>query len=305
MILHEWYRSVPEDLRTGLRALLDDAAGHDAEAGFPRVRPDDGPDVHHLVVHLLPDEREVVEDRGVPVLAAYLQLRVASDGTAVARYVVRPDLRSRGVTTLLFEKIGLDVHAPDGWAGTGAREVRIWARGDHPAARRLTRRFGSHDISRTRHQWNLLAPVRGLRRDDLLAEVPAAAEVDVRDVTGPDEPAAVRGMLGTLAGDPPADGALVRVAGRSGVDGAVWVDVAADEATEYGTAGRIHGPAVWPDGRADATRAALLVAAMEEIAGAGLPVAALVVDGDDDRLVHLTRALGFVHERTDAEYLLR
>ena len=36
----------------------------------------------------------------------------------------------------------------------------IWARGDHPAAQRLARRFGHVGVRAGRRQWQLLAPLR-------------------------------------------------------------------------------------------------------------------------------------------------
>jgi len=39
----------------------------------------------------------------------------------------REEYRSRGITTLLVEKVGLELAGPDGWLGSGASALRVWA----------------------------------------------------------------------------------------------------------------------------------------------------------------------------------
>src|SRR2546429_3981766 len=140
--------------------MLAEAAAEDAEAGFPAVSLDqpyrDG--ASHLIVRLLPDDRPGHEISAV--VAAYLRVEPDPDGgPATARYVVRPRFRSRGISTLLLETLGLDLRAEGGWAGIGVSALRIWARGDHPAAQRLARRFGHVGVRPGRRQWQLLAPL--------------------------------------------------------------------------------------------------------------------------------------------------
>jgi mycothiol synthase len=265
------------------------AAEADAGAGFPAVslsQPYPG-DARHLVVRLLPDGRAGHEDSS-PV-AAYL--RVEPDpvgGAAVVRYVVRPEFRSRGISTLLAETIGLDVRADGGWAGTGAPALRVWARGDHPAAQRMARRFECAGVRAARRQWQLLAPLR----DPVLSSGPVPRPAaDVAELAAA---AALRRRP-----DEPADHFKVLVAGPD-VAGAVWYDPRAGERTEYGTAGRIVAVLAAPG--QDEVRASLVAAAMTALREGGLRVAAIAVDAEDRALARSCRLLGFRHDRTDIEY---
>ncbi len=269
--------------------MLASAAEADAGAGFPAVslsQPYPG-DARHLVVRLLPDGRSGHEDSS-PVTA---YMRVEPDpegGAAVVRYVVRPEFRSRGISTLLAETIGLDVRADGGWAGTGAPALRVWARGDHPAAQRMARRFECAEVRTARRQWQLLAPLR----DPVLSSGPVPRPaVDVAELAAA---AALRRRP-----DEPADHFKVLVAGPD-VAGAVWYDPRAGERTEYGTAGRIVAVLAAPG--QDEVRASLVAAAMTALREGGLRVAAIAVDAEDRALARSCRLLGFRHDRTDVEY---
>lgn len=270
--------------------MLASAAEADAGAGFPAVslsQPYPG-DARHLVVRLLPDGRSGHEDSS-PV-AAYLRVEPDPEGgAAVVRYVVRPEFRSRGISTLLAETIGLDVRADGGWAGTGAPALRVWARGDHPAARRMARRFECAGVRTGRRQWQLLAPLRDRLFPDASGPVP-------RPAAG----AAERAVAAALwHRDEPLDRFEVLISGP-GVAGAVWYDPRAGERTEYGTAGRIVAVLAAPG--QDEVRASLVAAAMTALREGGLRVAAIAVDAEDRALARSCRLLGFRHDRTDIEY---
>jgi mycothiol synthase len=274
-------------------AMLAAAAEADAEAGFPAISlgqpyPDGA---RHLVVRLLPDGRPGHEASS-PV-AAYLRVEPDLDGgPATVRYVVRPEFRSRGISTLLVEQIGLDLGASGGWAGTGASALRVWARGDHPAAQRMARRFACAGVRAARRQWQLLAPLRDLGLPD--ASGPAI---------GPPGDAAERAAAAALwrcgFRDEPPDHCGVLVTGPD-VPGAVWYDPRADERTEYGVAGRIV--AVLAASGREELRAALVAGAMAALRERGLRVAAIAVDAEDRALARSCRLLGFRHDRTDIEY---
>ena len=274
--------------------MLAAAAEADAEAGFPAVslgQPYPA-DARHLVVRLLPDGRPGHENSS-PV-AAYLRVEPDPDGgPATVRYVVRPEFRSRGVSTLLVEQIGLDLAAEGGWAGTGAPALRVWARGDHPAAQRMARRFACAGVRTARRQWQLLAPLRDPGLSD-------ASGLAVRPPASAAERAAVAALWRRHDGqDEPPDRLGVLVTGPD-VPGAVWYDPQADERTEYGTAGRIVAVLTTPD--RDELRAGLVAAAMAALREGGLRVAAIAVDAEDRALARSCRLLGFRHDRTDIEY---
>jgi mycothiol synthase len=294
MITCSWRTAFAPDEEEEVGEMLAAAAEADAEAGFPAVSlsqpfPDDA---RHLVVRLLPDGRSGHGDSS-PV-AAYLRVEPDPEGgPATVRYVVRPQFRSRGISTLLVETIGLDVRADGGWAGTGAPALRVWARGDHPAAQRMARRFGCAGVRTARRQWQLLAPLRDRGFPDaagLAARLPADAA----------ERAAAAALWRRHGGrDEPPDHLEVLVTGPD-ISGGVWYDPTADERTEYGAAGRIIAVLAAP-GR-DELRGALVAAAMAALRERGLRVAAMAVDAEDRALARSCRLLGFRHDRTDIEY---
>ena len=296
MISYAWQKIAGPEEERELREMLAEAAAEDAEAGFPAVSLDQPyrDDAAHLVVRLLADGRPG-HDASAPV-AAYLRVEPDPDaGTATARYVVRPRFRSRGISTMLLETIGLDLRAEGGWAGTGVSALRIWARGDHPAAQRMARRFERFGVRPGRRQWQLLAP---LRRSGW----PERQGVRARPPAGAAEQAAAAALWHRRAGrEELPHRASVLIAGPD-VTGALWYDPDADEGTEYGTAGRIVAVLAEP-GREE-IRADLVAAAMTGLRDRGLRVAAVTVDADDHALTRSCRLMGFRHDRTDVEYLV-
>lgn len=301
MISYAWRKMADPEEERELREMLAEAAAEDAEAGFPAVSLDQPypDDAAHLVVRLLPDGRPG-HDASAPV-AAYLRVEPDPDaGTATARYVVRPRFRSRGISTLLLETIGLDLRAEGGWAGTGVSALRIWARGDHPAAQRMARRFERFGVRPGRRQWQLLAPLR--RSDWPERGWPERQGVLARPAADAAEQAAAAALWHRRAGrDELPRRASVLIAGPD-VTGALWYDADADERTEYGTAGRIVAVLAEP-GRQE-IRADLVTAAMTGLRDRGLRVAAITVDADDHALTRSCRLLGFRHDRTDVEYIV-
>ena len=296
MISYAWRKVLKPEEDRELREMLAEAAEQDAEAGFPAVSLDQPyrDDASHLVARLLPDGRPGHDASAM--IAAYLRVEPDPEGgSAIARYVVRPRLRSRGISTLLLETLGLDLRADGGWAGTGVSALRVWARGDHPAAQRMARRFGRFGVRAGRREWQMLAPLRGPGRvepPDLAPRPPGgAAEHDAATALWQRE---------ADRGNPPRD-AVVLIAGPD-VRGAVWYDPDAGERTEYGTAGRIVAVLAQP-GR-EGVRAGLVAAAMTGLQERGLRVAAITVDADDQALTRDCRLLGFRHDQTDVEYLV-
>ena len=294
MITCSWRTAFAPDEEREVGEMLAAAAKADAEAGFPAVSLSQAypEDARHLVVRLLPDGRPGHE--GSSPVAAYLRVEPEPDGgPATVRYVVRPEFRSRGISTLLVEKTGLDLGASGGWAGTGVSALRVWARGDHPAAQRMARRFECAGVRTARREWQLLAPLRDSGSAGLSGLIP-------RPPDGSAERAAATALwrrCGWREEPPDHFGVLVTEADVSGV---VWYDPRAEERTEYGTAGRIVAVLTAP-GR-DEIQAGLVAAAMAALREHGLRVAAIAVDAEDRALARTCRLLGFRHDRTDIEY---
>lgn len=310
MIEYAWHTEVPGDLRDDLGALLTEAAREDAEAGFPSFALDDDVPVgtRYLLVWLLPDERSG-RDEPPPTLAGCLRLEPSGSdpGRAQVRLVIHPELRSRGISTSLCEQIGLDTGQDDGWAGTGFSRLYCWARGDHPAAQRMSLRFSGTGLRRARREWRLLAL---LRRPTTDAAADAAVSTDVVDPSGdttgvrPAEP----GKPGLDAlwrgagrpGSAPDDGRVLVAGSEDAPDGAVWFDPEAAEPTEFGPAGLLRSVLA----ESPRTVASLLVAGMAAMREDGSRVAAITVADHEEALLAACRHAGFQHDQTDCEYVL-
>jgi mycothiol synthase len=291
MITYSWRTGFDAGEEREVGEMLAAAAEADAEAGFPAVSLGQSypEDARHLVVRLLPDGRPGHE--GSSPVAAYLRVEPDPDGgPATVRYVVRPEFRSRGISTLLVEKIGLDLST---WGDTGVSALRVWARGDHPAAQRMARRFECAGVRTARREWQLLAPLRDSGSPDAFDPVP-------RPVADAAERAAAVALWRRCGGrEEPPDHFGVLVTGPE-VSGAVWYDPRADERTEYGVAGRIVAVLTAPG--QDELRAGLVAGGMAALRERGLRVAAIAVDAEDRALARTCRLLGFRHDRTDIEY---
>lgn len=329
MIHYEWRTEVTGPEREELDRLLTVSAEQDAEPGFPTFALTDPvpPGSRYLLVWLLPDER-TGRTKPPPTLAACLRLEpdpavpngpgtdgaepdgAGTDGAepdgagtesditepdgAEVRMVVHPELRARGISTLLGEQLGTDVTGPDGWASTGCTRLRCWARGDHPAAHRMWRRLDNPRIIRDRRRWRLIVPLR------------ATGSASRTTQLGTPGPGLAKLWRGSGRRDPAPTAGQVLVTGPADAPhGAAWFDAEAAELTEFGPAGLITAVLVAPEHAENGTRAGLLDAAMAAIREDGARVAAITVDERDRGLVTDCRLAGFQHERTDIRYHLR
>lgn len=134
-----------------LQAMIDEAAAYDEEAGFSTIDltadAAGNTEVFSVLTRATPGLHGSVDTP----LVAYLRIEVDRAGGAVSQMIVRPAYRSLGIATLTLEM--LSERAGEGWAGTGAVSLGCWARGDHPAAERMSRRFGAEAVGET---WTLL-----------------------------------------------------------------------------------------------------------------------------------------------------
>ncbi|GAA4474966.1 hypothetical protein GCM10023094_11540 [Rhodococcus olei] len=157
LIDYTWCPVLDDDLRVSLREFTVAAYQADREAGFTSIAMagagEDDRSAGHLVVYTMDSDGEFT---GVRRLAGYLALDAPGDGGVIeGRFVVAPEHRSRGVATLLVEKLWAD-RAAHRWFGLDASRVRVIATGSHPAALRLADRFG-FPVSGER--WSLLANI--------------------------------------------------------------------------------------------------------------------------------------------------
>lgn len=302
------------DLEDVLR-LVREAWEYDEEAGFTRIpeplvrQPSDGRlAVRHVVIRGKLDDLTWTGVGGD--LLAYVHLTV-DDGSGMARVLVHPDFRSRGVATLTLETVGLGI-GKAGWLDSGAETVRGWAYGHHPAAERLARRFDLLQLSRT---WLQVRRLTGPHAGDLpVAPLPEWVSVDqleghVCDALEHDCAAvlaagglsgrAQQQVLGDLrAGS--ARGQLARTADGSPA-GLVLVD---DElgVFELRPSVTVRTLAVTKPLQGSGLGLALLAAALESARDRGAQVAQVRIDPTDERAVRLVRRLGFERNQDDALY---
>ncbi|TQM69729.1 mycothiol synthase [Actinomadura hallensis] len=302
------------DLEDALR-LVREAGEYDEEAGFTRIPEElvrQAGDGRQTIRHLLVrgDLDDLTWDGTGGHLLAYAHLAV-QDGRGLARLVVHPDYRSRGVSTLTVETVGLETGG-GGWLGSGARTVRGWAYGHHPAAERLARRFGMTRVSQT---WLQVRQLTGPYALELpAAPLPEGVVLDAVEGEAGDalvrecESVLSRGGLsararqqvvsGLAAGG--ARGVLARRPGGEPV-GLVLADA---EPTVFETrrAGALRALAVARDFQGTGLGLALLTRTLAEFAARGDQVALMRIDPADDRAVRLVRRLGFERNQDDALY---
>lgn len=310
MIHYDISEGVPAELVPELRSMLDEARAYDADAGFTQIDPDAPTEGtrRDIVIWLLPDDQPGRRVRHDPLLAAYLRLDIAADGVAVGEYLVRPEARSHGVTTQFVEKVGLDVPGPGGWLGTGAREIWVKARGNHPATRRFARRFANRGITRTSEEWQLIAPFVRIEADGTAAPLPT----DPQEVLAPTLTAATTEEASTasalLSGREelavrPDDRVLIARDAEGALGAAAWLSASEEELTEYGDAVVLRAWAVSEDDASAMEQLLLSVLRHERERGAAALV--LLTDADEDDFVTSCRRVGFHHDRTDTMYAVR
>jgi mycothiol synthase len=337
VIHHEWFTELTGEIRDELGRLLSEAARADAEAGFPSLAlGDEVPEgTRYLLIWLLPDERSG-RDEPPPTLAGCLRLETSGPGRAEARLVIHPELRSRGISTALCEQVGLEVGADDGWEGTGYSRLSCWARGDHPAAQRISLRFSHTGLRRARREWRLLALLRTTSVDAAATTDPATTSAGSAEVC---EAAPGTPGLDALwrdsgrSGSAPKDGRVLVAGSGDAPAGAAWFDGGAAEPTEFGPAGLLRAvvgvsasagsaqaesaqaesaqaESEAADGLADSEAAdggmvaSLLGAAMAAMRESGARVAVITVADHEEELLTACRHAGFQHDQTDCEYVL-
>lgn len=317
MIRCQWFRELEGKDLEDAQKLVREAAEYDDEAGFSRIDAElvaargSGGDTlhHHLLVRGWLDQ--VPRERGEPHLVAYLHLAVSGrDAAGEARLVVHPDFRSLGVATMLVEEVGLDVAAPGGWSGTGATSLRGWALGHHPAAERLTRRFGIAEVTRT---WQMARHLTGPFARDL-PEAPLPADLAIVSAAEiKDPPAAVEevcrdgGMAEAyrrrlaLSMRDDAGPILFAVDGEARPAGFVWLDTEIRRVEGLRT-GAVRAMATSAGWRRSGVGLALMVRGLSILRDAGAQVAATRVDPEEKRAVRLTRLLSFERVQDDVCY---
>jgi mycothiol synthase len=311
MIEREWITALSPDTDAEARAILEAAEDYDREQGFSvvdyRAMVNDLADPNSpnriMLVHYIPSDQAERENEDVErTLAAVLRAELADDGRARVSYTVNPDLRSLGVTTLLVEEMGLPGRNGNAWAAAGIREITTWARGNHPAAGRLTNRF---EIPSTQEVWRLF---RELKDEDrrlpdhgfsfrVADTVTPAVESYAAKVENTQRPAP--GLVQAITRD---DRHVLLAEDSAGtVVGAASIDTRTTDDLFIGKWADIDFTSTDPD--ADERLILwLLDAVIKEARNQPMDTLVLHVEPEDEDLVHAVRLLGFVHERTDVAY---
>ncbi len=292
MIKYEWRTSLSPDESAELSDLLGRAADYDAEPEYNRIDFADvdramsqsDSSLRHLLIWMLPHATAIGEPDQPERIAGLLRLRCLSDGSANARAVVDPRLRSIGIMTLLLERVGLDTTRPGGWLDTGAHTVRAWAQGNHPAAGRLSNRFL---IPRTRRVWKL---IRSLDAVEDATAAPVLEPIDGRSLAELSWVSAAPGSDQTYA---------LREAGR--IVGVAALDPRAVASEEFGRCATIVSAFAGPATDAPQRRR-LLEGATALSHEAGMTGVIIHVDSDATDMVNACRLGGFQHDRTDVRY---
>ncbi|WP_068270078.1 GNAT family N-acetyltransferase [Aldersonia kunmingensis] len=310
MIAYGWCGELAADDRDEVLTLIRRAADYDAEAGFSAIDPsavDAHSSAEKRVWHLpIRARRDLSAQSDTPwIVVAYLHLEVDADGFGSVQFVVDPDYRSRGIATLLVEELGLDTTADGGWAGTGARVLREWAYGTHPAAERLTARFA---VPAVRRQWTLLrhlsgpwaAPLEPLTTEFAIAEPAPFADVETAlgaVLSATAIPARHRETLSSAV----SSGSVV-VASEGGEPvGFVRFDPALHE-HEGLSAARLGALVVADRASGKGLGSALLTQALTALRDCGAQLALMRIDPEDERAVRMCRLLSFEQEEAHTCY---
>lgn len=213
--------------------------------------------------------------------------------------VVHPDARRRGHGTALLGAIG-------------PGPVRFWAHGDEPAAQAFA---AKHGFARTRVLWQMRRPLSGL------PDVPLPPGVTLRHFRPGHDEAAWLAVNARAFADHPEQGRwterdllvrenepwfdpagfLLAVDVEDTLLGFHWTKVHPAEGDEPAL-GEIYVLGVDPGGHRRGLGAALSVAGLRHLAGAGLTRAMLYADESNTAAVALYRRLGFEVHLADVSY---
>lgn len=294
MVALSWRSKLTDDETTAVFALVSAAAAADgqpplSEAALLRLRH--GEESVHLLAHAAGGE-----------LAGYAQL--VGDGAAggtIGELVVHPGFRRQSAGGAMVGAL-LERTADAG-------KLRLWAYGGHPAAERLTQRYG---FTPTRVLWqmrrSLLAPLEApklpdgvvLRTFEIGRDEAAFVEVNNRAFEWhPEQGGWDVEQVRRREAEPwfDADGFLLAVsAGDGRLLGFHW--------TKAHTAdlGEVYVLGVDPAEHGRGLGKALTLAGLRHLRSRGMTTVMLYVEADNTPAVRTYQRLGFTHWETDVVY---
>lgn len=313
---YEWLPRIEGPLRTALSEFAETAFLYDQEAGFSNIvefrrdhsdaepRQQDIDTNRHLVAYATEDDGAGEERRGARDIVAYLSITgVDENGCGAAILVVAPQFRSRGIATLLAERLAAEAPDPFNWFGTGLTRLAFEAAGPHPAAQRLARRM---NVLVAGERSLLIRSLRGpVARPELFNGPTVTVEADEQD---PDRPEQRHEHTYELLKKHPQFARAVKVVRRrywlpdgplveAIVRYSVFEDARVSRLAFIEFTGQI---ATAPD----AAIGALIDAAAGDLWTAGVKAVLASIDGGNEALVQATRKRYFQHDQTDLTYIV-
>ncbi|MGC4934784.1 GNAT family N-acetyltransferase [Gordonia sp. DT30] len=301
IVEYEWLRFVDADLRKLLADFAESAFIYDREAGFTQISEfrrggtEDGRGLNrHLVVSVTERDKE-------RRIVGYLSIVHVEDGVGTAILVIDPEYRSRGIATLLAEKLQVESPNPADWFDTGLSGLQFAAAGPHPAAERLARRMGVPVVDQ---RWLLIRSLRGPVAHPALfggARVDVSESDEDPDVSGPREHTRV------LLEDHPQFARAEKIVRR---EYSVTDDKPLSAIVRYslfadGVPSRLafieFGRSSLAEAREPAIEA-LIDAATSDLWSAGVKAVLASVDPNDGVVVRTTRRRYFQHDQTDLTF---
>lgn len=244
---------------------------------------------------------------GTDAVVGYAQLRLglAADDAAVGQLVIDPQHRGAGLGAAVMRRL---------IAQAGSRRLRVWAHGDHPAARRLADQLG---FVRVRE----LCQLRRALDDSLPAPRPTPsitlrsfhvghdeeAWLAVNAAAFSDHPEQGRITADDLArriAQPWFDAAGFFLAERNAqLVGFHWTKVHPAGSTGNRDAlGEVYALGVHPDAQGLGLGKTLTLIGLNSLRSRGLSEVMLYVESDNAAALALYERLGFRHVSTDAMY---
>jgi mycothiol synthase len=240
---------------------------------------------------------------GARELVAIDEVAAALTNETEAEFVVDPDARGRGLGTQLLETL----------LSRSPAELRVWAHGDHPAARALA---ASHGLTAARELLHLsrelptfvglsasnptkvgksgITTFRVGRDEDAWVALNA-----VIFASHPEQGSVTRADLTQLESEPwfSADDFLVLRDGDAMI-GYCWLKVEGDR-------GEFYVVGVHPDRQGDGLGGRLFDAGLMRMRELGIRIAHLYVEGDNAAALQLYRSRGFERDSIDVQYAFR
>jgi mycothiol synthase len=228
---------------------------------------------------------------------------VDENGCGAAVLVVAPRFRSRGIATLLAERLAVESSEPLNWFCTGLKSLSLESAGPHPAAQRLAARMKVPIAAeRSLLVRSLRAPVG---RPELFGGPTVVVEVDELE---PDQPDPRQEHTADLLSKHPQFATAVKVVRRRyslpndrSAEAIVRHSVFAEDKVSRLAFVEFVGDL---EGASDTAIGAVIDAAASDLWAAGVKALLASVDARHESVVRAAQRRYFVHDQTDLTYVV-